>query len=67
VSILIERYRDDILQPYIVIDRQMQMAQKDNARSYTARVIMDFLAKHTINPLPWPSKSPVLTPLGYNI
>jgi transposase len=59
------RYRDEILQPYLmhVIDRQRELFQQDNATPHTARLAMDYLKQNTINVLPWPSKSPDWNPI----
>jgi transposase len=56
------RYRDEILQPYLmhVIDRQRELFQQDNARPHASRLTMDYLEQNNINVLPWPSKSPDL-------
>ena len=55
------RYRDEILQPYLmhVIDRQRELFQQDNARPH-AHLTMDYLEQNNINVLPWSSKSPDL-------
>lgn len=61
------RYRDEILQQHVVpFMRQHPETttfQQDNARPHTARISMEFLQQNDIQVLPWPAKSPDLSPI----
>ena len=51
------RYREDIL-PHVVPFRQVRpdmTLQHDNATSYTARSVLDFLLDRNVSVLPWPA------------
>ncbi|GFX08671.1 transposable element Tcb2 transposase [Trichonephila clavipes] len=61
-----QRYIHDILQLHVLpLMQQLPGAifQQDNARSRTARVSQDCL--HTVTTLPWPSRSPYLSPIEH--
>lgn len=64
-----QRYRDQVLQPVVIpfMQRQRQglLFQQDNARPHTARLTMDFLNRQNIQLLPWPSRSPDLSPIEH--
>lgn len=64
-----QRYRDEILAQEVVpfINRHGQglVFQHDNARPHTARVTADFLQRNNVNVLPWPSRSPDLSPIEH--
>lgn len=61
------RYRDEILRPIVVpfLRANGGILQQDNARPHTARVCTDFLAAQGIQVLPWPSRSPDLSPIEH--
>ncbi len=63
------RYRDEVLRPIVVpfqrrVGRNFEF-QQDNARPHTARVSMEFLQHHNVTVLPWPAKSPDLSPIEH--
>lgn len=62
-----QRYRDEILQqhvrPFMRNHPEVQDLQQDNARPHTARICMQFLQDSNINVIPWPAKSPDLSPI----
>lgn len=64
-----QRYRDQVLQPVVIPFMQRQQRgvifQQDNARPHTARLTMDFLNRHNVQLLPWPSRSPDLSPIEH--
>lgn len=66
-SVTAERYRDDIVLPIIVpVVRQHDLTlQQDNARPHVARIVMATLREHDIRILPWPSRSPDLSPIEH--
>jgi transposase len=49
----------------MVVYRQRELFQQDNARSHTERETMDYLEQNNINVLPWPSKSQDLNPIEH--
>ena len=62
-------YSDEVLRPIVVpfqrrVGRNFEF-QQDNARPHTARVSMDFLQHHNVTVLPWPAKSPDLSPIEH--
>lgn len=63
------RYRDEILAPVVVplmnINRRLTLFQQDNARCHTARVCTTYLQQQRVNVLPWPAKSPDLSPIEH--
>ena len=57
------RYREDILLPHAEAFLQAHpdmTLQHDNATSYTARSVRDFLQDRNANVMPWPVRSPDL-------
>ena len=63
-----QRYVDEILQPVLVPFLQNDPAstfQQDNARSHTCRVTADFLRRANVPTLPWPARSPDLSPIEH--
>nr|XP_042898564.1 uncharacterized protein LOC122269446 [Parasteatoda tepidariorum] len=59
------RYVQEILQPHVLpLIQRLPGAifQQDNARPHMARVSQDFL--RTVTTLPWPARSPDLSPIG---
>ncbi|GFV96608.1 transposable element Tcb2 transposase [Trichonephila clavipes] len=59
-------YVYDILQPHVLpLMQRLPGAnfQQDNARPLTARVSQDCL--HTVTALPWPARSPDLSPIKH--
>ncbi|GFW21745.1 transposable element Tcb2 transposase [Trichonephila clavipes] len=55
------RYVHDILVSSLMQRLPGALFQQDNARPHTARVSQDCL--RTVTPLPWPARSPDLTPI----
>ena len=53
------RYRDEVLTPHMLpaVKLQREVFQHDNARPYTARATVDFLANQSVTVFPWPFKS----------
>ena len=64
-----QRYRDKILAPVVVphfnVNRNVTIFQQDNARCHTARVSVDYLQQQNIDWLPWPARSPDLSPIEH--
>ncbi|GFV07193.1 transposable element Tcb2 transposase [Trichonephila clavipes] len=61
-----QRYVPDILHPHVLPLMQRlpgAIFQQDNARLHTARVSQECL--HTITTLPWPARSPDLSPIKH--
>ena len=61
------RYRDEVLTPHMlsVMYLRREVFQHDNARSYTARATVDFLANQSVTVFPWPFKSLDLNPIEH--
>jgi hypothetical protein len=62
------RYRDEIVQPYVIpfIQAQANVTfQQDNARPHVARVVRDYLTQLNVDVLPWPAVSPDLSPIEH--
>ena len=62
------RYREDILLPHV--GRFLQAhpditLEHDNATSYTARSVRNFLQDRNVSVLPWPAKSLDLNPIEH--
>lgn len=61
------RYQEEILQQHVLPFMRQHPAvtnfQQDNARPHTARICAAFLQQNGIQVLPWPSKSPDLSPI----
>ena len=63
-----QRYVDEILQPVLVPFLRNDPAstfQQDNARSHTCRVTTNFLRVANVPILPWPARSPDLSPIEH--
>lgn len=62
-----QRYVNEILRPNVLplVRRYNMIFQQDNARPHTARVSRDFLNNHNIRNLPWPARSPDLSPIEH--
>lgn len=64
-----QRYVDEIIDPvvvpYIRQQRQEVTFQQDNARPHTARVTQDALRINNVTVLPWPARSPDLSPIEH--
>ena len=62
-------YRDNIVEPIVVPFAQRHgpgfVFQDDNARPHRARVVLDHLQRRQINNLPWPARSPDLSPIEH--
>lgn len=62
------RYIDSVLEPVVVpLLQNLPGAafQQDNARPHTAHVTSAFLEENNINMLPWPPRSPDLSPIEH--
>ena len=63
------RYRDEIVQPYVIPFIQAQANnvtfQQDNARPHVVRVVRAYLTQQNIDLLPWPAVSPDLSPIEH--
>lgn len=59
------RYRDEVVLPIIVptVHQHELILQQDNARPHVARVVMATMRNHNVRILPWPSRSPDLSPI----
>lgn len=61
------RYREEILIPTVLPFLELHgpgiIFQQDNARPHTANVIRDFFDDEEIKLLPWPARSPDLSPI----
>ena len=64
-----QRYRDEILAPVVVpyfnVNRNVTIFQQYNARCHTACVSVDYLQQQNIDLLPWPARSPDLSPIEH--
>ncbi len=64
-----QRYVDQILRPVVVPFAQRIGGnfefQDDNARPHRARVAVDFLRQQGVRALPWPAKSPDMSPIEH--
>ena len=62
-------YINQVLTPVVLPFLQQQaqgvMFQHDNATPHAARLTRDFLAQNNVNVLPWPSRSPDLSPIEH--
>ncbi|CAH1967750.1 unnamed protein product [Acanthoscelides obtectus] len=59
-----QRYIHEVLEPYLdtLADRTFQ---QDNARPHVARVTIDFFQHNDVTLLPWPPRSPDLSPIEH--
>ena len=63
-----QRYLDEIVIPEVVPAVQANddiIFQQDNARPHTARLTVDYLVDNHILCLPWPARSPDLSPIEH--
>lgn len=64
-----QRYIDQILRPVLLPFLQQHnnrtLFQQDNARPHTARITREFLQRNNVNVLPWPARSPDLSPIEH--
>ncbi|MEW8544207.1 MAG: transposase [Candidatus Thiodiazotropha sp.] len=64
-----QRYRDEILAPVVApffnANRNVTILQQDNARCHTARISVDFIRQQHNDILPWPARSPDLSPIEH--
>ena len=61
-------YINNVLQPVLVPylqELEEPIFQQDNARPHTARVTMEFLNTAGVDMLPWPARSPDLSPIEH--
>ncbi|GFW66686.1 transposable element Tcb1 transposase [Trichonephila clavipes] len=60
------RYISEVLEP-VVLPYLQGLAtgkfQQDNVRPHVARIVQRFFVNHQIELLPWPSRSPDLSPI----
>jgi hypothetical protein len=62
------RYVQEVLQPVLVPyvqDIPNGLYQQDNARPHIARVSLEYLEHANVNLLPWPPRSPDLSPIEH--
>ena len=62
------RYINDILRPSVlpyIHGLPEALFQQDNARPRTARTTMNFFTNSHVNLLPWPPRSPDLSPIEH--
>jgi transposase len=63
------RYRDEIVQPYVIPFIQAQANnitfQQDNARPHVTRVVREYLTQQNVDLLPCPAVSPVRSPIEH--
>ena len=62
-----QRYVNEILRPNVLplVRRYNLIFQQDNARPNTARISTDFINNQNIRNLPWPARSPDLSPIEH--
>ena len=64
-----QRYIEQVMEPEVVpFIRQNGRGlvfQHDNARPHTARLTQDFLRRNNVQVLPWPSRSPDMSPIEH--
>ncbi|CAH1975825.1 unnamed protein product [Acanthoscelides obtectus] len=63
-----QRYIDEILEPHLLpyLDTLADPTfQQDNARPHVARVTIDFFQHNDVTLLPWPPRSPDLSPIEH--
>ncbi|CAH1961371.1 unnamed protein product [Acanthoscelides obtectus] len=63
-----QRYIHEVLEPHILpyLDTQADPTfQQDNARPHVARVTIDFFQHNDVTLLPWPPRSPDLSPIEH--
>ncbi|GFV14322.1 transposable element Tcb1 transposase [Trichonephila clavipes] len=61
-----QRYISEVLEPVVLPDLQglaTAIFQQDNARPHVARIFQRFFVNHQIELLPWPARSPYLSPI----
>ncbi|GFX78110.1 transposable element Tcb1 transposase [Trichonephila clavipes] len=61
-----QRYISEVLEPVVLPYLQglaKAIFQQDNARPHVARIIQRFFVNHPIELLPWPTRSPELSPI----
>ncbi len=60
-------YRDNIVLPHIVpiVHENNLILQQDNARPHVALVVRQTLNENNVELLPWPAKSPDLSPIEH--
>ncbi|GFT79939.1 transposable element Tcb2 transposase [Trichonephila clavipes] len=61
-----QRYISEVLEPVFLPYLQVlatAIFQQDNARPHVARIVQRFFVNHQIELLPWPARSPDLSPI----
>ncbi|GFY36091.1 transposable element Tcb1 transposase [Trichonephila clavipes] len=61
-----QRYISEVLEPVVLPHLQglaTAIFQQDNARPHVARIVQRFFVNHLIELLPWPARSPDLSPI----
>ncbi|GFW73900.1 transposable element Tcb1 transposase [Trichonephila clavipes] len=62
-----QRYISEVLEPVVLpylLGLATAIFQQDNARPHVARIFQRFFINHQIELLPWPARSPDLSPIG---
>ncbi|GFX11416.1 transposable element Tcb1 transposase [Trichonephila clavipes] len=62
-----QRYISEVLEPVVLPYLQglaTAIFQQDNARPHVAHIFQRFFVNHQIELLPWPARSPDLSPIG---
>ncbi|PRD22938.1 UNVERIFIED_CONTAM: Transposable element Tcb1 transposase [Trichonephila clavipes] len=58
-----QRYISEVLEPVVLQGLATAIFQQDNARPHVARIVQRFFVNHQIELLPWPARSPDLSPV----
>ncbi|GFV18054.1 transposable element Tcb1 transposase [Trichonephila clavipes] len=61
-----QHYISEVLEPVVLPNLQnlaTAIFQQDNARAHVARIVQRFFVNHQIELLPWPARSPDLSPI----
>ncbi|GFS83690.1 transposable element Tcb1 transposase [Trichonephila clavipes] len=60
-----KRYISEVLEPVVLYLQGLVTAifQQDNAQPHVARIVQSFFVNHQIELLPWPARSPDLSPI----
>lgn len=61
------RYLHEIIEQYIIpnVTKHNLILQQDNARPHTAKIVADALCTRNVPVLPWPARSPDLSPIEH--
>ncbi|GFX15304.1 transposable element Tcb1 transposase [Trichonephila clavipes] len=61
-----QRYISEVLEPVVLPylqDLATAIFQQDNARPHVSRIVQRFFVNHQIELLPWPARSPNISPI----